>query len=350
MTITTKRLLGVSIGALMATTAVAQDSELLIFDWSGFEEDGYWQVYAEEYGEPPSYTFFGEEEEAFQKLRSGFRADLAHPCSQSVDKWRQAGLIEPWDISKIPNYASVAEQFRSDPVFVDGEDVYFIPADFGTTATAYNADEITLEDVASIEVYKDPKWAGRIALPDNVDDIYALAYLAVGVQDWREATEDDFKAASDWLREVHPNVRAYWTDGSELAQLMGTGEVLIAWAWSETPATMNGEGFNIGFQREHPEGSSVWQCGYVNLVDGPGSEDKAHFFMNQWLGKPVADYIVGEWGYGHSNVEAMTQYSEEDLTAAGLGQVDVPLLAQLPMDNRLREAMIAEFEKIKAGF
>lgn len=340
----------VSVLALVAGTALAEDPELLILDWSGFEEDGYWGVYEQEYGQSPTYTFFGEEEEAFQKLRSGFRADLAHPCSQSVDKWRQAGLIEPWDISKIPNYANVAEEFKTDPVFTDGDDVYFIPADFGTTAIAYNADEISPETVATLEVFKDPALAGRISLPDNPEDIYALAYLATGTPDWTKATQEDFERASAWLREVHGNVRAYWTDGSELAQLMGTGEVLVSWAWSETPATMNGEGFNIGFEREPAEGSSVWQCGYVNLVDGPGSEEKAHFFMNQWLGQPVADYIVGEWGYGHSNVEAMKQYSEEDLAAAGLGEVDGPLLAQLPMDLRLREAMIAEFEKIKAGF
>ena len=199
-------------------------------------------------------------------------------------------------------------------------------------------------------MFKDPALAGRISLPDNPEDIYALAYLATGTTDWTKATQDDFERASTWLREVHPNVRAYWTDGSELAQLMGTGEVLVSWAWSETPATMNGEGFNIGFQREAAEGSSAWQCGYVNLVDGPGSEEKAHFFINQWLGQKVADYIVYEWGYGHSNVEAMKQYTAEDLDAAGLGEIDAPILFQLPMDNALREQMIAEFEKIKVGF
>lgn len=345
-----KVLLGSAALSLVAAGAGAQDSELLIFDWSGFEEDGYWQEYAAEFGEGPTYTFFGEEEEAFQKLRSGFKADVAHPCSQSVDKWRQAGLIEPWDISKIPNYATVAERFKTDPIFTDGDAVYFIPADNGATAIAYNADEITEEQVQTLEVFKDPALAGRISLPDNVDDIYALAYLATGTTDWTQATEENFQAANAWLREVHPNVRAYWTDGSELAQLKGTGEVLVSWAWNETPATMNADGFNIGYEREPVEGSSAWFCGYVNVVDGPGSEEKAHFFMNQWLGKPVADYIVGEWGYGHSNVEAMQQYTLEDLTAAGLQPVDVPVLYQLPMDNALRERMVAEFEKIKAGF
>lgn len=342
--------LGASAIALAATQVMAADDELLIFDWSGFEEDAYWAKYAEIHGEAPTYTFFGEEDEAFQKLRSGFRADVAHPCSQSVDKWRQADLIEPWDISKIPNYETVAEQYKTADIFTDNGDVYFIPADNGATAIAYNTDEVTEDEVGTLGIFVDPKYAGRISLPDNVDDVYSLAYLATGTSDWTEATQADFEKASDWLRAAHQNVRAYWTDGAELQQLMGTGEVLVSWSWNEIPVQMAAEGLPIAFEREPQEGSSVWFCGYVNLKDGPGSEDKAHDFINAWLDPSVTEYIVNEWGYGHSNVAAMDAIGMETLEEVGLAPVEVPLLAQLPMDNRLREAMVAEFEKIKAGF
>ena len=52
-------------------------------------------------------TFFADEEEAFQKIRTGFRADLAHPCSQSAVKWRKAGIIEPIDTSRLKNWSKV---------------------------------------------------------------------------------------------------------------------------------------------------------------------------------------------------------------------------------------------------
>jgi spermidine/putrescine transport system substrate-binding protein len=61
-------------------------------------------------------------------------------------------------------------------------------------------------------------------------------------------------------------------------------------------------------------------------------------------------YIVNEWGYGHGNQAQMDVLGTEALDGAGLGAVDVPVLAQKPMDQQLREKMIAEFEKIKAGF
>ncbi|NKB27414.1 MAG: polyamine ABC transporter substrate-binding protein [Rhodobacteraceae bacterium] len=343
-------MLSVSAVALAAGSATADDAELLVFDWSGFEEDAYWAKYAEKHGDNPTYAFFGEEEEAFQKLRSGFKADVAHPCSQSIDKWRQAGLIEPWDLSKVPNYETVADVFKTAPIFTDNGDVYFIPTDNGTTAIAYNMDELSADDLTSLQVFLDPKFAGRTSIADNVDDAYALAYLATGTTEWTTATMDDFERASAWLREAHQNVRAYWADGAELSQLMATGEVLISWAWSEVPVQMRAEGHPIGFKRDTVEGSSSWGCGYVNLVDGPGSEDKAHDFINSFLDASVTDYIVNEWGYGHSNTVAMQNIDAETLTEVGLGPVDVPILAQLPMSLELREAQVAEFEKIKAGF
>lgn len=332
------------------TAAFATDPDLLVFDWSGFEEDGFFINYAEKHGSGPTYSFFGEEEEAFQKLRSGFKADVAHPCSQSIDKWYQAGLIEPWDISKIPTYQTLSDIYKTDPVFVRDGGVYFIPTDLGMTGIAYLADKISKEDVASLSVFTDPQYAGRISLPDNVDDAYALAYLATGTPDWTIATEGDFENASAWLRKAHGNTRAYWADGAELAQLMATGEVLIAWSWNETPVQMSGDGINVGFQREASEGSSAWFCGYVNLKDGPGSEEKAHDFIESFLSAETADYIVNEWGYGHSNTQAMAGFSQETLTSVGLNTITAPQLAQLPMDNALREQMVREFERIKAGF
>ena len=345
-----QRILAGTALAAFGAPAAAQDPEFLVFDWSGYEDPGFWQAYVDKHGKGPSYSFFGEEEEAFQKLRSGFRADVAHPCSQSVEKWRDAGLIEPFDISRIPAYGDIDQSFTDSDVFTVNGEVYFIPVDFGATAILYNSDEVPVSEVSTLEVFNDPKYTGRISLPDNVDDIYALAYLATGTSDWTKATMDDFKKASAWLRAVHPSVRAYWADGAELSQLMATGEVLISWAWNETLVQLRSDGYPVAFQREAKEGSSTWFCGYVNLVDGPGSEDKVYDFMNAWMEQGSADYIVNEWGYGHSNKVAMSNIDQEVVNSVGMGPIDVPNLAQLPMDNALRELMIAEFEKIKVGF
>ncbi|SMY09598.1 extracellular solute-binding protein [Flavimaricola marinus] len=345
---TTKTLLGAVSICAIATTAIAQDADLLVFDYPGFEEPSFHETYVSANGASPTFSFFGDEEEAFQKIRAGFEADVTHICAGSVTKWTESGIIEPWDVSRISEYANIDRNLTGQSVGGDG-DVFFVPTDFGATAVAYNPDEVPAEDVASLNVFKNPAYAGRMTLPDNVDDAYALAYLATGVTDWAAATDEQFEAASNWLREVHPNLRTYWTDPAELAQLMSTGEILVSWAWNETLPTMMEEGRSIAYQREATEGSSLWLCGYVNMTDGQGSEDKAYDYINAILDSSATVPLLDS-GFGHANAAAMATIPAEDLDAVGLGVIDAPVLAQLPMSNERREQQAETFEMIKAGF
>src|SRR5690606_20005239 len=93
-----------TLAASAAAVAVAEDQSLTVFDWAGYEDPSFHPAYAEKHKEAPTFAFFGDEDEAFEKLRSGFKADLGHPCSQSVTKWREAGLLQPLDTSKITGW------------------------------------------------------------------------------------------------------------------------------------------------------------------------------------------------------------------------------------------------------
>lgn len=341
-------LLGAASVMALGTALSAQDADLLVFDYSGFEVPEHHAGYIAQHGESPTFAFFGDEDEAFQKIRAGFQADVSHICAGSVTKWTDSGIIEPWDTSKLTYYNDLDANLKGEEI--GAGETYFVPTDFGSTAVAYNPDEVPAEDVASLQVFKDPKYAGRMSLPDNVDDAYALAYLATGVTNWTAATDEQFEAASTWLREVHPNLRTYWTDAGELAQLMASGEILVSWAWNETYPTMVEEGRPIAFQREATEGSSLWLCGYVNLANSPGNADKAYDYLNAFLAPDNVMPLL-ENGYGSANAVALADLvSEEDLAAAGLEAIDAPLLAQLPMSNASRERQVATFELIKSGF
>jgi spermidine/putrescine transport system substrate-binding protein len=228
--------------------------------------------------------------------------------------------------------------------------VWYIPTDYAYTAIAWNTEQVPEADVASLQVFHDAKYAGRISLPDNTDDVFALGLLATGVTDWSGITDDQFAAAADWLRKAHVNVRAYWADPSELAQLMATGEVLVAWSWNDSIALMREEGFPVGFQRQAAEGAATWFCGYVNVKDGPGSEDKAYDFINAWLAQGSAQGLLDNFGYAHSNDAAMAAIPAEALVAADVSPIDTTLLAQTPLPTAMRDRMVEEFEKIKAGF
>ena len=339
-------LLPVTVG----TPAVA---DLLVFDWAGYEDPEFFPAYIEKYGKGPTYTFFGDEEEAFQKLRTGFKADVAHPCSQSVIKWREAGLIEPLDTSRIRGWDGIMEGFKNMEGFTHDGKQYVMPIDWGGTFLTYRTDMVDDADIKSLQSFADPKFQGRISIPDNVDDAYALAMLATGVTDWTEATEEDVDRASDFLRKVHPNVRAYWQDGASLAQLMVSGEVIMAWAWNETATTMQAEGQPVALTRDTDEGYTTWVCGYVNLANGEGDEEQLYDFLSAWNEDRVANYLVNAWGYGHANGEAMDKIDAETLKALSFDNLDAytdKTLWQAPMLPELRQKMISDFSRIKAGF
>ena len=333
----------------VASAAKAGDADLTVFDWSGFENEALIKPYVAKYG-MPTYALFADDDEAFQKLTSGFKADVAHPCSQMIQKYRDAGIIEPWDVSRIPNFKEIDPRFLNSKIFADDKGVWYIPTDYAYTAIAYNTNDVPAADVASLEVFTNPKYQGKISLPDNADDVWALALLATGVTDWTNIDDAQFAAAADWLRKVNPLVKAYWADPSQLSQLMASGEVSVAWSWNDSIALLRAQNFPVGFQRQAKEGASNWFCGYINLKDGPGSEDKAYDFINAWLDHGSAKGLLDNFGYAATETEGMKLIDPAALKAADVDPITTTLLAQTPLDPALRDRMVAEFEQIKSGF
>jgi spermidine/putrescine-binding protein len=99
-------ILGAALAGLGAIAARAGDAPI-IFEWSGYEDPLLNPAYMQKYPEGPEFSFFGDEDEAFEKLRAGYKADVAHPCSQSIIKWREAGLLQPLDTSKIAGWNDI---------------------------------------------------------------------------------------------------------------------------------------------------------------------------------------------------------------------------------------------------
>jgi spermidine/putrescine transport system substrate-binding protein len=348
-----------AIAGLLAAVATgpahAEDGELTVFDWPGYEDPGFHPLYTDKHGDSPTFAFYADEEEALQKLRAGFKADVAHPCSQSISRWREAGVIEPIDPARITDWNNIMPAFKAMPGLVTTADgkAWLIPFEWGSTAILYNSDKVTADDVKSVKVFADPRFEGRIALPDNVDDAYALASLSLGIKDWTAMTDEQFAAASEFLRAAHKNARLYWAEGTELAQAFATGEIDLAWSWNEVYSTLKKEGRAVGFNTDAAEGISTWVCGYVLLAGGPGNKDKAYDYLNAIIDQRVSPYIVSEWGYGHSNAAGMASVDKTILAEGGLADAETfsrNTLFQSPLPENLRQKMIAEFEKIKAGY
>jgi len=344
-----------SLAASVAALAIAADSELIVFDWSGYEDPSFHQKYLDKNGDSPTFAFFGDEDEAFEKIRSGFKADLGHPCSQSVVKWREAGLLQPLDTSKITDWNSLNPgimAMKDLATTADGK-AWFMPWDWGNTLVTYNTEKVDEKDVQSLKAFADPKFEGRVSIGDNVDDAYALASLVLGIRDWTTMTDDQFKQASDFLRKVHKNVRLYWTDTTDIVQALSGGEVDLAWAWNDAAVQSIAAGAPIKSKKDTDEGISTWVCGYVLFKDAPGNTDKAYDYLKAINDPESAKVLVGAWGYGQAKTKGMEVVDPQVLKEKGyddVGKFVDKTLFQSPVPSDLKLKMIAEFEKIKAGY
>ena len=69
-----------TISPVISKSAFAK-SQVGLFTWGGYDDDGLYQGYIDKHGGPPEYTTFGDAEEGLQKLRAGYVTDVIHPCN-----------------------------------------------------------------------------------------------------------------------------------------------------------------------------------------------------------------------------------------------------------------------------
>ena len=69
--------------------------------------------------------------------------------------------------------------------------------------------------------------------------------------------------------------------------------------------------------------------------------------------RSVANFLVKDWGYGQANAKGMATVDPAVLQEKGYADVEKfvdKTLFQSPVPTELKQKMIAEFEKIKAGY
>lgn len=348
-----------SLGALALTLALpvgmaaADGADLTVFDWSGYEDQGFFGSYMAKHSAAPTYTFFGSQDEAFTKLRSGFEADLAHPCTDAVRKWVAADLLQPLDPAKLKNWDSLLPEIKNvDGVVVDGK-IYMMPFEWGNTGLIYRTDKVSDEQI-SLQLLADPAYQGKIAIPDAAPSAYALAALATGNgADYTKLSDAQFKEASDFLRSIHSNVRFYWSDAGQMDQAMASGELEMGWAWNQSELNLIWNEVPAKMMRDIDKGIATWVCGYVHLKSSTTPMDQVYDLLNALSEPESGKYIIESWGYPHANAEAYAMSDQDLIKQYGFDNPKAFFDGSLFFDAvtpELEVKMLKEFERIKAGF
>jgi spermidine/putrescine transport system substrate-binding protein len=180
-------------------------------------------------------VFYDMGEDFLAKLKAGATGyDVLIPSDYMVSIMSRLKLIEPLDMTYLPAFNGVDQQFRNpvydDPDTQDGQR-YSAPYQWGTTGIAVRTDKI---DSDSIDWWKDlwdPRYKGRIRMLNDERETMAVGLMKVGHEQTGEAwsinTTDQAQidAATEALIEQKPLVRAY--DSANMRRAIVAGRPLV---------------------------------------------------------------------------------------------------------------------------
>lgn len=341
-----------SVGLMMVAMplvprAARAEDQATYYTWSGYDVPEFMPGYVEKYGATPNMPIFAEEEEAFTKLRAGYQVDVAHPCSGRIRRWRDAGILQPIDISRLSNFNDMFPALKS----LNGADEggqWFTAVDWGNTSVIYRTDLVDVPE-DSWTVLWDERYAGKLSMGEDVTDTAIIAALVAGVADPYDMTDEELAKVKDLLAKQKPLLRFYWSDNTSMEQALASGELVASSSWNSSVLTLRNQGVPVEFMKPK-EGILTWCCGLVLAKDAP-QVDKAHDLIDAMLSPEAGQWLITQQGYGHSNKKAFDLVDEATLTALGLPKDPTALLGSgiFSKENARHDDIVKMFEDVKAG-
>jgi spermidine/putrescine transport system substrate-binding protein len=341
-----------SVGLMMvamplAPRAARAEDQATYYTWSGYDVPEFMPAYVEKYGTTPNLPIFAEEEEAFTKLRSGYQVDVSHPCSGRIRRWRDAGILQPIDASRLSNFGDMFPTLQS----INGADEggqWFVGVDWGNTSVVYRTDLVDIQE-ESWTILWDERYAGKLSMGEDVTDTSIIAALVAGVADPYNMTDEDLAKVKDLLAKQKPLLRFYWSDNTTMEQALATGELVASSAWNSSVLTLRNQGLPVKFMSPK-EGILTWCCGLVLMKDAP-QIDKAHDLIDAMISPEAGQWLITQQGYGHSNSKSFDLVDDATLASLGLPRDPTTLLNSgvFSKENARLDDIVKMFEDVKAG-
>jgi spermidine/putrescine transport system substrate-binding protein len=343
---------GLTLGGLAAcgpSGETVSDTPVL-FQWQDYVAAPLLAEYQASFNDVPQTAIYADEDEAFAKMRAGYKPDVMGPCAYEFPRWQEAGLLQPIDTSKLKNWSKIAPALRDLPDISAGDGkVWFVPHYWGNTSITFRTD-LAPEYVGreSWEILFDPKYKGRVAVLEGVDDTVPFIAHMIGV-DAYNMSEADWQKVQAKLRELIGQVRFVSSDNTSLAQGLASGELVAAMSWRVVYATLKREGVSVAYMNP-PGGIFTYVCGLVMNKDAK-NYDKALALIDSSLSDEAAHYSFAEIGDGPANVEELANEPDELFNQLGIDRdVDTFLKGGI-FQRRLKnkDAIVNAWTEIRAG-
>ena len=257
--------------------------------WEGYADKSFANQFTKDTGCKVNAVPAGTSDEMFTKFRSGGggQYDLVSPSGDASLRLIKSGAVAPLDKSKLTNFNDLAPQLQS-PEFntVNGKN-YGLSFMWGANVLIYNKDKIKTPPTSWADLY-DPKYKGKITVPDNPIQIADVALQFGGADKPYSLSQDQLDAAKKKLTEQRPLVRKYWVLATDFESLFKSGDAVIGAGWPLMTNDLRKAGMNVAevLPKEGVTGwSDSWMistkakhpiCAYkwMNYVTSPQTQAK----------------------------------------------------------------------------
>lgn len=312
---------GLAILGTVGRGLAAEDKVLRIIGWEGYMDDSFAKDFTAKTGWKVAATYCGSSDEMYAKIKAGGGTtyDLVTASGDLTKRLYDSGLLDPVDLSKVPNYGKLFPLFQKPPYNTFDGKPYGVSIAWGPDYLIYDS-SVVKETPQSWQILYDPAYANKVSLNDYAIIIADIA-LWLGYPHIYDLTKKDLDGPiKAKLMALRPAVRKFWTSQGELAQLFLNKEIVMAWGWPAAIQQLKKEGFPVAATIPK-EGTTGWSDSWMIIKGSPHAE-AAHQWMNFMLEGEPQQKMTAVSGYWPVSSLIVPLLSEEEKTDMHINDLD----------------------------
>jgi spermidine/putrescine-binding protein len=278
------------------TPPPSPEGELFVYNWADYMGEDVVPSFEKKYNVKVTYDFFDNYDTMYAKIgQDGGGYDVTFPTSVDIPAFVSRNLIQPLDLSLIPNLKNLATEWAN-PGYDPGN-AHSVPYMWWTTGVAYDSGKVK-EDLTSWSALWDERFAKHIAVLDDVREAFAAALFRLG-KDPNTTVDADLDAALQLLQQQKPLVRVYTTDD---IGVLSNGDAWVAHAWASDVHQVTSERPSVKFYI--PSEGGVRGSDTAVMLANAKHPIAAQLFLNHLLDAQVSAANTNYIGYMGPNAAA----------------------------------------------
>ena len=220
----------------VGSAGTAEEKVLNVYNWSDYVAEDTISRFTAETGIKVNYDVYDSNEMLEAKLmagKSGF--DVVFPTSSPfVTRQIQSGIHQMLDRAKLPNWANLNARMLKAISSADPGNKYAVPYMMAGTGFGYNVAKVNeIAPGAPLDSWAmifDPKWSSKlkacgVTLLDDPTEVYAAAYVYLGLDPASEKSED-FDKATKLIGGIRGNLK--YIHSSSYINDLANGDICVA--------------------------------------------------------------------------------------------------------------------------